>query len=388
MKKLAIIVTHPIQYYVPVYQQLAKACNLKVFYTWGEQGAASKYDPGFQKTISWDIPLLDGYPFEFVENKAEDQGSHHFKGIVNPDLINLLKTFQPDAILVYGWAYQSHLAVMRYFKGKIPVWFRGDSNLLDETSRLRKILRKLCLTWVYQHIDLAFYVGNANKAYYRAFGLNETKLIFAPHAVDNTRFSTVPNLAAEHIRAHLNIKSDEILILFAGKFESKKNPLLLLKAFSEITLAHIHLLFVGNGELEAQLKESAQLHHEKDKFQKVHFMDFQNQSQMPAVYQACDLFCLPSQGPGETWGLAINEAMAVGKAILVSDKVGCAQDLILKKKNGDTFISGNLADLKNKLQFLCTNRESLFAMGQVSKEIIQNWTFEHQVNVLIKTLND
>ncbi|GGE44452.1 hypothetical protein GCM10011413_08220 [Pedobacter psychrotolerans] len=347
-----------------------------------------KYDPDFKKHIQWDLPLLDGYPFEFLENTAKDPGSHHYKGIINPQLVENIKTFKPDAILIYGWAYQSHLAVMQYFKGKIPVWFRGDSNLLDETSRLRKILRKLFLTWVYQHIDLSFYVGNANKAYYQAFGLNETKLVFAPHAVDNERFSIDQGRSAEQIRTELGIMRHEILVLFAGKFESKKNPLLLLKAFSEITLDHTHLLFTGNGELEAQLKESAQLHHEKDKLQKVHFMDFRNQSLMPAVYQACDLFCLPSQGPGETWGLAINEAMAAGKAILVSDKVGCAQDLIIKKKNGDIFTSGDLTDLKNKLKFLCTNRESLFAMGQISKEIIQNWTFKHQVNVLIKTLND
>ncbi|WP_029286634.1 glycosyltransferase family 4 protein [Pedobacter sp. R20-19] len=388
MKSLAIIVTHPIQYYVPVYQQLAKACRLRVFYTWGEKGAASKYDPDFNKHIQWDIPLLEGYPFEFQENTAKDPGSHHYKGIVNPKLIENIKAFQPDAILIYGWAYQSHLAAMRYFKGKIPIWFRGDSNLLDETSRVRKILRKLFLIWVYQHIDLAFYVASANKAYYKAFGLNETKLVFAPHAVDNERFSTAPKQASENIREHLNIKNDEVLILFAGKLESKKNPLLLLKAFAEITLANTHLLFVGNGELEVQLKASAQLHHKKDKLQKVHFMDFQNQSQMPAVYQACDLFCLPSQGPGETWGLAINEAMAAGKAILASDKVGSATDLILKNKNGDTFTSGDLTDLKNKLQFLCKHRESLLAMGLVSKEIIENWTFEQQVNVLIKTLND
>lgn len=388
MKSLAIIVTHPIQYYVPVYQQLAKACRLRVFYSWGEKGASSKYDPDFNKHIQWDIPLLESYSFEFQENTAKDPGSHHYKGILNPKLIENIKAFQPDAILIYGWAYQSHLATMRYFKGKIPVWFRGDSNLLDETSRLRKILRKLFLTWVYQHIDLAFYVGNANKAYYKAFGLNETKLVFAPHAVDNERFSAAPKQASENIRAHLNIKSEEILILFAGKLESKKNPLLLLKAFSEITLANTHLLFVGNGELEVQLKESTQLHHKKDKLQNVHFMDFQNQSQMPAVYQACDLFCLPSQGPGETWGLAINEAMAAGKAILVSDKVGCAPDLILKNKNGDIFTSGDLTDLKNKLRILCTHRESLLAMGQVSKRIIENWTFEQQVNIFIEALND
>lgn len=399
MKSLAIIVTHPIQYYVPVYQQLAKVCKMKVFYTWGVQGAAYKYDPDFQKTITWDLPLTEGYPFEFIENKAKDPGSHHFKGIVNPGLINMIKDFRPDAILVYGWAYKSHLAVMRHFKGKIPVWFRGDSTLMDQTGSLQKIFRKLFLTWVYQHIDIAFYVGKANKAYFKAFGVKEKQLVFAPHAVDNERFSTDRSIEALHLRQKLGISANDTLILFAGKFEEKKDPTLLLQAFTapdrktdnhklttkneQRTTTTTHLLFVGNGELEETLKM-----HTSVQQNNIHFLDFQNQTQMPVIYQACDLFCLPSQGPGETWGLAVNEAMASSKAILVSDKVGCAESLIQEGKNGEIFKSGNLEDLSIKLRVLLANPQKLLQMGMESKKIIENWSFKQQVETIAKELNE
>ncbi|MDY0907458.1 glycosyltransferase family 4 protein [Pedobacter sp. CFBP9032] len=399
MKSLAIIVTHPIQYYVPVYQQLAKPCQLKVFYTWGEKGANAKYDPDFQKNISWDIPLLDGYEFEFVENSAKDPGSHHYKGIVNPELIEKIKAFNPDAILVYGWAYKSHLAVMRHFKGKIPVWFRGDSTLMDQTGSLQKIFRKLFLIWVYQHIDIAFYVGKANKAYFKAFGVKEKQLVFAPHAVDNERFSTDRSIEALHLRQKLGISANDTLILFAGKFEEKKDPTLLLQAFTapdrktdnhklttkneQRTTTTTHLLFVGNGELEETLKMHTSVQHNN-----IHFLDFQNQTQMPVIYQACDLFCLPSQGPGETWGLAVNEAMASSKAILVSDKVGCAESLIQEGKNGEIFKSGNLEDLSIKLRVLLANPQKLLQMGMESKKIIENWSFKQQVETIAKELNE
>jgi glycosyltransferase involved in cell wall biosynthesis len=79
---------------------------------------------------------------------------------------------------------------------------------------------------------------------------------------------------------------------------------------------------VGNGPLENQLKVLAEPH------DFIRFIPFQNQSQMPIVYRLGDILCLPSKGPGETWGLAINEAMASGRPVIVTDKVGCAQDLL------------------------------------------------------------
>ncbi len=93
----------------------------------------------------------------------------------------------------------------------------------------------------------------------------------------------------------------------------------------------IHLVLTGNGELETELKN-----HAGDK-KNIHFMGFQNQQRMPAIYQLADVFVLPSKGPGETWGLSVNEAMASGKPVLVSDKCGCAFDLVEEGKTGYTF---------------------------------------------------
>lgn len=385
LRKLAIVSTHPIQYYAPVFQLLNKQCNLKVFYTWGKAGIEEKYDPDFKAIISWDIPLLEGYNYEFLENTSKEPGSHHFKGIENPAILSRISDFNPDAILVYGWSYKSHLKTLRYFKGKIPIWFRGDSNLLDPKSKLKKILRMLSLRWVYKHIDKAFYVGSANKEYYKSFGLKENQLIFAPHAIDNDRFSLNHTQEVEELRNSLRILPEEILILFAGKLESKKNPELLLTAFSELKLKNVHLLFVGNGELRPSLEETVK---NENLSSTVHFIDFQNQSKMPIVYQSCNLFCLPSRGPGETWGLAVNEAMAATKAILVSNRVGCAKDLVKDSENGYIFESDNLLDLKTKLTKLLGDPKMLKEMGIESAKKIRNWSFKAQADSMIKVLNN
>ena len=382
MTRLAIVTTHPVQYYAPVLKMLAQQRDVhaKVFYTWGE-GSLKKYDPGFGKEIEWDIPLLDGYDYSFLKNVAADAGSHHFKGIINPDAIKDINKFVPDAILLYGWAYQSHLKILRQYHKKIPVYFRGDSNLIDEQPGLKNRLRTVFLKWLYNHVNYAFYVGTANKAYYKKAGLQEAQLLFAPHAIDNNRFAENRSAEAACIRLGLSVKDEHILVLFAGKMEEKKAPQLLLNAFQKLNSKKVHLLFTGNGPLESNLKESA------NGIANIHFMDFQNQQKLPAVYQACDLFCLPSKGPGETWGLAVNEAMASGKAVLVSNKVGCAADLVKNGVNGYVFESGNEDDLVKKLKVLAADKATLSAMGRQSFQIIREWSFEKQVEAIATAIN-
>lgn len=369
MKKLAIVTTHPIQYYAPIFRLMHQRANIavKVFYTWGE-GGLKKYDPGFDRKIDWDIPLLDGYDYQLLENTSADPGSHKFNGIVNPSLIGQIKNYKADAVLVIGWAYHSHLKAIRYFHGKIPVYFRGDSNLLDQQQGLKLLLKNIFLKWVYSHIDHAFYVGDNNLAYYKKYGMKDTQLTFAPHAVDNARFSIPRIQESEALRRRLGVPTDAILILFAGKFEPKKAPDLLLQAFKQLGDANVHLLFAGNGELEADLKAAA------ISTSNIHFMDFVNQADMPVLYQACDIFCLPSKGPSETWGLAVNEAMACGRPVLVSDKCGCAVNLV-NQLNGIVFKSQNLNELVLGLKKLTNNKQALAEMGNQSAKIIAGWNF-------------
>jgi glycosyltransferase involved in cell wall biosynthesis len=380
--RLAIITTHPIQYYAPVFKLLQEkqGLEIKVFYTWGES-AQEKFDPGFGKTISWDVPLTEGYPHEWVENTSPDPGSHHFKGIINPGLITRIKAWRTDAVLVYGWAYDSHLKVIRHFKNKLPVYFRGDSTLLDAQKGLQALLRSVFLKWVYYHITHAFYVGSNNQAYFRKYGLNSGQLSFAPHAIDNDRFGLQRIDEAAKLRQSLGINAAEILILFAGKLEEKKSPQLLLDAFLTLNMPNTHLLFVGNGNLEVSLKTNA------DKESNVHFIDFYNQSFMPVVYQACDLFCLPSKGPGESWGLAVNEAMAAGKPVLVSDKCGCAVDLVVPGFTGEIFEAGNFANMTTKLHLLIRDKAALNVLGNNAKDKIAMWNFNNQVAAILNQIN-
>lgn len=344
--------------------------RIKVFYTWGEAVLQEKYDPGFGKTIEWDIPLLEGYEYSFVKNVSTQAGSHHFNGIDNPTIIREIIDWNADGILVIGWSFKSHLKLLRYFKGKKTVLFRGDSNLLDETAglSLKKTARRLFLKWVYRHVDKALYVGTANKNYYLAHGLKHYQLIHAPHAIDNDRFLADK---AIHKRSELGIPEEAIVFLFVGKFQTKKDPQLLLDTFTRLKNSKAHLLMVGDGEMEAELKttvdqKSRELKHN------IHFLPFQNQLQMPSVYKLGDVFVLPSQGPGETWGLSVNEAMACSKAVLISDKCGCALDLVQDGINGYVFKSRDGNSLLKKMEMFLSGRQAITQMGNQSLGIIQS----------------
>jgi len=371
MKRLAIVTTHPVQYYAPIFRLLTERGNIliKVFYTW-ERGA-EQFDEGFGKMVSWDLPLLNGYEYEFVPNQGNM--SKGFWDIKNPLLNDYIKNWNADAILVFGWNYLSHLKAMRYFKRKIPVTFRGDSTLIDEKRNIKSTIRKIFLTCIYKYTDYAFYVGANNRRYYLKYGLPANKLIFTPHAIDNNRFQT-PDASKEFfsisIKEKLKLKDTDIIILFAGKLQSKKNPALLIEAVKEIKRSDVHLLIVGNGNQEATLRKLSL------DAPNIHFLSFQNQSSMPALYSIAHIFCLPSKGPGETWGLAVNEAMACGKPVLVSDKVGCAVDLVKDGENGYIFESGNLDNLIEKLKAIL-DLEKIETMGKRSKEIISTWSFEN-----------
>ena len=373
--KLAIITTHPIQYYAPLFKMLTKrgVISIKVFYTWSQSKQGAKFDPGFGKNIQWDIPLLEGYDYTFVNNIATKPGTHHFRGIINPTLNAEVEKWQPDALLIIGWSFQSHLKCMRYFHNKIPIFFRGDSTLLAERLGLKLLIRTIFLKWVYRHIDIALYVGTNNKLYFLRHGVKEKQLVFAPHAVENERFFDNDNIYSKKSlewRYSLGIKNIDVVFLYAGKLEYKKNPSLLIRAFIQIQPPKIHLIILGNGPLEKRLKNKY------EGINNLHFIDFQNQSQMPVVYRLGDVFVLPSKGPIETWGLSVNEAMACSRAIIVSDRCGCGVDLIENGVNGFVFKRSDEKDLIKKMNLILTNNDELLKMGNNSLQIIKQWSFE------------
>ncbi|WP_228850351.1 glycosyltransferase family 4 protein [Aegicerativicinus sediminis] len=386
MKKLAVITTHPIQYNSPWFALLNNQTQIevKVFYTWSQSENFVK-DRTFGKEVRWDIPLLKGYDFEFVQNVSKDPGTHHRKGIYCPELIGKVRSFNPSAILVFGWYLKSHFQIMRYFKGKIPIWFRGDSTLLDNEPYLKSFARKLWLTWVYKNVDKAFYVGIENYKYFKYFGLDDNQLVYAPHSVDNQRFGKNEGGhytdEANRWRNELGLKSKDLVVLFAGKLESKKQPDFLIRSIQKANLQRkrpLKLLVVGNGPMEKQIL--GQIESDSNLF----YLEFQNQSKMPIVYRMGNIFCLPSKGPGETWGLAVNEAMASGISAIVSNKVGCGSDLV----NSDVGLMFEY-DNENQLveQLIQLELNQCKHLGDSAQQLIKNWSFQKITEAISKEMS-
>jgi glycosyltransferase involved in cell wall biosynthesis len=383
MKKLAIVTTHPVQYNVPWLIRLAeRGITIKVFYTYEQSRSGNIYDHGFGKDIKWDIPLLEGYEYEFVSNTSRKPGLERFWGIVNPGLISRINAWEPDSLLVIGWNYASHLRVMRYFHNKIPLYFRGDSVLLHEKTGLRKLARRIFLTWVYRHVDYAFYVGSNNRSYYLRHGLKPDQMVFSPQAIDVERFSEPAETYKQQARRwkqDLGIPANHLTVLFAGKMTKVKNPFFLLELAKACRNLPISFILVGDGQLKEEMVRQA-----ADQSNIV-FMDFQNQSFMPAVYRMGDVYIMPSLS--ETWGMGINEAMACGVPVMASEQVGCAADLVLEDKTGVTFRLGDTTRCVDFLKRLCENPEFLADMSTCASALIQFFSFSHIVDSVYRTMN-
>ena len=327
---LAVVVSHPTQYYSPWFRWLAThGWKLRVFYLW-DFGIARRHDPEFGQAVVWDVDLLSGYEHEFVPNTAKDPGTHHFFGLNNPTLAARLRVWRPDVVLLFGYKYVTHLRLI--FSSHRPLLFRGDSHLLDHPKS--GLAKHLALTAVYRRFAAVTSVGIANDAYFRSFGVPPRKIFRAPHCVDAEHFSpTEAHLeSARRLRADLGLIHHRV-VLFAGKLIPKKQPRELLAAFLAVAGPGAALVFVGSGEDLPALRELAKQKPEAS----VHFLPFANQSEMPSRYLLADVFTLPSRGPGETWGLAVNEAMHLGVPCLVSNRVGCQLDLVTEGETGWVF---------------------------------------------------
>jgi glycosyltransferase involved in cell wall biosynthesis len=256
-KRICFVVSHPIQYTVPLYQRLARRDDvaIKVFFTWHAGGKAVE-DRGFGRAIAWDIPLTQGYEFEPVPNVAAAPGTDRLFGLRNPALLDRVMTWRPDVVHVTGWAWYSHLQLLRALHRRgVPTLFFGDSHLLDgKIGGPRWWMKSAVLRRVYSWPTACLYAGSANRAYFEVFGVPPQRLYPCPHAIDVGRFAEPAGRREEEAarwRSELGIALDRKVLLYAGKFEQKKRPTDLMRAFARLQDPSLMLVMVGSGELQA-----------------------------------------------------------------------------------------------------------------------------------------
>lgn len=371
MLRLAYITSHPIQYQVPVFRVLAARddVSLKVFFC-ETIGLKKSFDPGFGKEIQWDVPLLDGYNHAFIRNHSRRPGTKTFLGLFNPGIVKSLALFKPHVVVVNGYAHaSSHFALWASRALGIPALITGDSNLLRHRPSHVLALKRFAAIYLRGLVAGAIAIGTNSRDYFIHYGMAPNRVFLAPYVVDNSFFSgrrDEAEVLAGRWRKALGVEPSTVVCGFAAKFVDAKACCDLIDAFAAARVPESALILVGEGPLRPSLEAQAALYPDAQ----IIFAGFANQTEMPAAYAMFDLFVLPSKY--ENWGLAVNEAMNMGRAVVVSDQVGCANDLA-RPENAWVFKARDVKALTILLKDALSDSERLHRMGQRSAEIIEGY---------------
>lgn len=347
--KIAVLTSHPIQYQAPVWKNLAQLEDIEVKVFFASDFSIRGYvDRGFNSNFKWDQPLTEGYPFETLGHGIKAG----FFSLNGKGLSEALARFQPDCGLVCAYHPKFYIDGVRELKKLgAKVIMRAEVTDQDRKRGLLNFATKdLFLKWLYTKIDCFLAIGENARVHLLRLGVAENKIGFAGYNIDDDLFekhySSVSS-SRHALKKSLGLSEDSFVFLSCGKFISKKNPLLLIEAFQKMPTEiqeKSAVVFLGEGELRPEMEALAG----NDLNKKVILTGFVNQGELGKYYGAADCAVLPSQF-GETWGLVVNEAQIFGLPCIVSDRVGCAPDLI-NKDTGRVFPSGNVEKLAEVMQ--------------------------------------
>ncbi len=374
---LAVVNSHPIQYFAPLYRRLAAEDRVDLTVYYGSRaGLEAQPDPGFRREVEWDVPLLEGYEYEFLRNLWDTGQPDGFWSLVNPDIAPEIRRGGFDAVWLHGHNSATNLmAVAAALASSTPLFMRCETHLGLDRPPWKRHLRKPVMRAFYGLFEAFLAIGSRNANFYRAHGVDEEKLFLVPYTVDNRRFragAALDDTERARVRDELGLPAlDAPVVLFVSKLITRKRPFDLLGAFRIVQDrigGDAALVFVGDGEERERLE--ARTRNQND----VHILGFRNQSELPRIYGTCDLFVLPSEN--EPWGLVVNEAMAAGLPVIASDEVGAAADLVREGENGSIYPCGDVEALADRLTGLVTDPAVLDRMGRGSLRIIEDWDFE------------
>jgi glycosyltransferase involved in cell wall biosynthesis len=240
---------------------------------------------------------------------------------------------------------------------------------------VRRSAKRVFYPRLLRAFDAYLAVGQRNEAYYRHYGVPASRIFRSPHCVDNEFFGRSADAARAlqgGPRQVLGVPAGAVVFVFAGKLVEKKRPLDFLAALDAVRrdIPDVHGLIVGDGPLRPAL-EAHRRRHETP----CTMAGFLNQKEIAIAYAASDALVLPSTG-GETWGLVVNEAMASGVPCIVSDRVGCAPDLIVEGTTGCSFPCGDVEALADRMRRLSETRHRRAEMRAAVLERIARFSPE------------
>lgn len=380
INKLAIVTTHPIQYQAPLFRAISEKNHIDLTVYFGsDHGIKPSSDPGFGKTIIWDIPILEGYRSIFLRNSRPGITVFDWR-LDGPELQECFSRNRYDAVLIYGWNKKlcwqaTHWAATN----NIPQILIGESNLTHRQSLAVRMVKLLVFPRYFRRFRAFLAIGTLNRNLYRHYGVPQEKIFLAPYSVDNDFFADralEARDAAAALRQNFGIVENDLVFLYVAKLIDRKRPLDLILAHHELRdRKDIHTIIVGDGPLSNDCLNMAR----KDGMNNVHLVGFKNQTELPLYYAAANVMVLPSEY--ETWGLVVNEAMACGIPCIVSNKCGCAPDMIIPGETGFTYPVGDVRALAHAMT-LFSDRQLLKQMSDSARSLACDFRIDKTVVAL------
>ena len=388
--RLAYLVSHPIQYQAPLLRRIAQEPDIDLTVFFGSDFSVRGYkDEGFGVGVKWDVPLLEGYQYEFLP-VLRDKATVSITSPINHGIASRLRGAQGrsefDVLWVHGYSTVNALHGMIAAKSLgIPVLLRAESWLGDRARGKAQLTAKLLFFAGLKHlIDAVLTIGTLNTEYWRYYLGTDFPLFFMPYCVDNNYFqqrSVEARPGRAQLQTDLALDPARPVILFASKLQARKRCADLVEAYLNLIAApstqlHPYLVIVGDGEERAVLEAQAAA----SGCDGIRFCGFRNQSELPRFFDLASVFVLPSRS--EPWGLIVNEGMNAGRAVIVSDEVGCQPDLVTDGAEGCVFPAGDVAALTEALRRVLATPDTPTEMGERALARIQAWSFEEDVRGL------
>lgn len=385
-KRVAVVNSHPIQYFAPLYAYLSASPDISVTALYlSDVSIRGSKDPGFGQVVTWDIDLLSGYEARFMKGAATSVPSGFFS-LIAPDLWGAIRNGDFDAVVLHGHHYAANFIAMAAAKSAgIPVLMRCETHLKLSRKGIKHVLRKAILSALYKACDAFLAIGDANKEFYMAIGVPEDKISIAPYAVDNARFAASSNFNEDErrgLRYSLGISNERPAILYASKLQRRKHPDALVRAAQQLASEGVafDLVIVGSGEMEGELRKLVA----EEGPVNTRFLGFVNQNHLPKILGACDVFVLPSEE--EPWGLIVNEAMCAGLPVVVGADVGCVPNLVRHGENRFLVQPADTRGIAAAVRRIVTDPQLALKMSSSSREIISTWGFEQCLDGLRQSL--
>src|SRR5215475_1650669 len=252
-RRVLLVATHVVQYASPLYRLLASDARLdfQVAYC-SLQGAEAGVDPEFGREVKWDLPLLEGYPWMQLPNKARRPGLGRFFGLWNPGLWKLIRGGSFDVVvLCTGYMFASHWIALLAAKSKgIPVIFSTDTSVIESRDRAgwKSWIKPRVLGWAYRSADVLMSISRAGREVALRVGMPAERIAGVRSVMDKTEWQErAKQFDRNRVRDEWNVPREAPVAFYCAKLQVWKCPLDLVRAFAQAAVPDAHLVMAGDG---------------------------------------------------------------------------------------------------------------------------------------------